>query len=324
MKTDLLSIVIPAYNEEKNLPRVVAELQTALRQGEIPYEIILVNDNSKDNTPGVIAGLMAADPCVRTVNRRPPGGFGRAIRSGLDAVRGDIVVICMADCSDVPGDVVRYYRTIQEGYDCVFGSRFIKGSVVKNYPRLKLAVNRIVNWGIKFLFRCPFNDLTNAFKAYRAHVLRECGAFSSSHFNITIELSLNALNRGYKIAQIPIQWHGRTWGGSNLRLMQMGRRYLATLVKAFADRILVRDDLLADLEARRQMDSAPAGFPVVYADRILIRDDMMASLASGREVESGVEVSTTGVHEATPARSASSLTNRVKNFHDQPSQPVVK
>jgi dolichol-phosphate mannosyltransferase len=185
---------------------------------------VIVNDNSKDQTAAVIADLMKSDYRIRTVNRQPPGGFGRAVRSGLEAVRGDVVVICMADCSDVPADVVRYYHCIQQGYDCVFGSRFIKGSVVKNYPRLKLIVNRIVNRAIQFLFRCPFNDLTNAFKAYRTRVLRECGDLQGCHFNITIELSLNALIRGYKIAQIPIEWHGRTWGSSNLRLGQMGRR----------------------------------------------------------------------------------------------------
>jgi dolichol-phosphate mannosyltransferase len=251
MHTEVLSVVIPAYNEEKNLPRVVAELQDALRADAIPYEIIIVNDNSKDQTAAVIADLMRSDQWIRTVNRQPPGGFGRAVRSGLEAVRGDMVVLCMADCSDVPADVVRYYHCLKQGYDCVFGSRFIKGSVVKNYPRLKLIVNRIVNRAIQFMFRCPFNDLTNAFKAYRTHVLRECGDLKSCHFNVTIELSLNALIRGYKIAQIPIQWHGRTWGSSNLRLGQMGRRYLATLVKLYAERLLVRDDLLADLNAKR-------------------------------------------------------------------------
>ncbi len=253
MKADVLSVVIPAYNEEKNLPRVVAELQKALRPESIPYEIIIVNDNSKDQTAAVIADLMNSDHRIRTVNRHPPGGFGRAVRSGLKAVRGDVVVICMADCSDVPADVVRYYRCLQQGYDCVFGSRFIKGSVVKNYPRLKLIVNRIVNRAIQFLFRCPFNDLTNAFKAYRTHVLRECGDLQGCHFNITIELSLNALIRGYKIAQIPIGWHGRTWGSSNLRLGQMGRRYLATLVKLYAERTLILDDVMADLEAQRNV-----------------------------------------------------------------------
>jgi dolichol-phosphate mannosyltransferase len=255
MAAETLSVIIPAYNEEKNLPKVVAELQQALGAERVPYEIILVNDNSKDGTAAVIRELMRADEAVRMVDRRPPGGFGRAIRAGLDAVRGDVVVVCMADCSDVPEDVVRYYRTIQEGYDCVFGSRFVRGSVVKNYPRVKLVVNRIVNRAIQLLFRCPYNDLTNAFKAYRTHVVREMAPLQACHFNLTIEMSLSALNRGYRITQIPIQWHGRTWGSSNLKLREMGRRYLATLVKMYAERVLINDDLMADLEARRQRES---------------------------------------------------------------------
>jgi dolichol-phosphate mannosyltransferase len=252
MRQDVLSVVIPAYNEEKNLPRVVAELQQALRAEAIPHEFVLVNDNSKDATGDVIRALMRVDPCVRAVDRQPPGGFGRAVRSGLAAARGDVVVVCMADCSDVPADVVRYYRVIQEGYDCVFGSRFIRGSTVKHYPLLKLVVNRVVNRAIQLLWRCPFNDLTNAFKAYRADVLRELGPLQACHFNLNIELSLGALNRGYRIAQVPIQWHGRTWGSSNLKLREMGRRYLATLLKMYAERTLIHDDLMADLEASRR------------------------------------------------------------------------
>jgi dolichol-phosphate mannosyltransferase len=251
MRQDVLSVVIPACNEENNLPKVVAELQEALHAESIPHEIILVDDSSKDGTARVIAELMCESSQIRTVTRHPPRGFGRAIRAGLAAVRGDVVVICMADCSDRPEDVVNYYRVIQQGYDCVFGSRFIRGSVVNNYPRLKLIVNRVVNRVIQFLFRCPFNDLSNAFKAYRVHVLRQLGALQACHFNLTIELSLSALNRGYRIAQIPIQWQGRTWGSSKLKLREMGRRYLATLVKMYAERVLIHDDVMADLEAFR-------------------------------------------------------------------------
>jgi dolichol-phosphate mannosyltransferase len=258
MRQEVLSVVLPAYNEEKNLPKVVADLQRTLRSEQIPYEIIVVNDNSRDGTAAIIAELMRQDRAVHTVDRGPPRGFGRAVRSGLAAVRGDIVVICMADCSDVPEDVVRYYRVIREGYDCVFGSRFIRGSTLNNYPLGKLIVNRIVNKMIQFLFRCPFNDLTNAFKAYRVSAIRELGELDACHFNITIELSLGLLNRGYRIAQVPVQWHGRTWGGSNLKLWQMGRRYLATLAKLYAERVLIRDDVLADVEMKRRENAATA------------------------------------------------------------------
>jgi dolichol-phosphate mannosyltransferase len=158
----------------------------------------------------------------------------------------------MADCSDHPSDAVAYYRKIEEGYDCVFGSRFIKGSKVTDYPRAKLIINRIVNKTMQWLFRCPFNDLTNAFKAYRADVLRECGPFRASHFNITIEMSLAAVIRNYYIAQIPIGWTGRVSGVSNLRITQMGRRYLSTLIKSLAEWFLISDDLLSERLAVRE------------------------------------------------------------------------
>lgn len=243
----LLSVVIPAYNEEKNIPKCLQELRAALCPRQIPYEAIVVNDNSRDGTRQVVEAEMENDPAVRLVNRTPPGGFGRAIRSGIDAVRGDIVVIHMADCSDDANDLVVYYRKIvDEGYDCVFGSRFIKGSKVENYPTYKLIVNRIVNHGLQWLFWTRFNDLTNAFKAYRTEVMQASGPFKASHFNLTIEMSLSALIRKYNIAQVPISWRGREFGVSNLRVTEMGRRYLSTLINLYCQQILISDDILAE------------------------------------------------------------------------------
>jgi dolichol-phosphate mannosyltransferase len=244
--SEKLSIVIPAYNEEKNIVKCMSELRVALREHDIPYEIIVVNDNSKDNTEGVVIAEMDLDDSIRLVNRTPPGGFGRAVRSGIEAVRGDIVVVYMADLSDSPEDVVAYYNKIREGYDCVYGSRFRKGSEVQNYPLFKLIANRIVNRCIQLMFWCRFNDLTNAFKAYRTAVVRDCGPYRACHFNLTLEMSLGALIRDYQIAEIPIRWYGRTWGSSNLKLGEMGRRYLSTLLMMFFQRHLIADDLIAD------------------------------------------------------------------------------
>ncbi|MDG2128806.1 MAG: glycosyltransferase family 2 protein [Fuerstiella sp.] len=248
-----LSIVIPAYNEEQNIGLCLTELRQVVRdEHQIPYEIIVVNDNSSDGTERVVREHMEVDFGVRIVNRTTLGGFGRAIRSGLEAVAGDVVVICMADLSDDPQDVVAYYRKINEGYDCVFGSRFIPGSRVDKYPVVKLFVNRIVNTCIRVLFWTRFNDLTNAFKAYRTSVIRDCGPFRSSHFNITLELSLSALIRNYNIAQIPISWRGRTWGASNLRIREMGRRYLCTVLMFYFQRMLIRDDVVAEQLANQK------------------------------------------------------------------------
>jgi dolichol-phosphate mannosyltransferase len=253
-----LSVLIPAHNEEQNLRECVAELREMLRDRQrIPYEIIVVDDCSSDGTAEVVRELRSGDPHIHLVQRQPPPGFGRALRTGLEAVTGDVVVIYMADRSDHPEDVVAYYRKIQEGYDCVYGSRFMRGGRVENYPRLKLIVNRIVNHCIQWMFWTKFNDLTNAFKAYRTDVIHTCGPYNASHFNITLEMSLSALARQYHIAQIPIAWSGRTWGSSNLRLREMGRRYLSTLMMVFFQRMLISDDLLAERLARRR-DTGPS------------------------------------------------------------------
>jgi len=247
----LLSVVIPAHNEEQNIGACIDELRSVLRdQQHIPYEIIVVDDNSDDGTADVVTSQMDHDASVRLLQRQPPAGFGRAVRDGLTEVRGDAVVIYMGDRSDDAADVVSYYRKLEEGYDCVYGSRFIAGSKVEGYPTTKLILNRIVNKSIQLLFWTRFNDLTNAFKAYRAEVLRDCGPFTACHFNITIEMSLGVLIRRYYIAQIPVNWSGRTWGSSKLSVFKMGRRYLSTLLMLFFQRILISDDLLADRLAK--------------------------------------------------------------------------
>lgn len=230
-----------------NIPGTLHALSEALAGEKIPFEIIVVNDNSSDSTATAVKLAANQWPQVRLVDNKPPGGFGRAVRCGLSSVRGDVVALVMADLSDDPWDVVRCYRKIEDGYDCVFGSRFIKGSSVTNYPKVKLFINRMVNKMLQILFVTRHNDLTNAFKVYRYHVIESISPLHAAHFNITIELSLSALIRNYRIASIPINWSGRTWGQSNLRLRQMGRRYLATLIKLWFERILIRDDLLADM-----------------------------------------------------------------------------
>jgi dolichol-phosphate mannosyltransferase len=150
----------------------------------------------------------------------------------------------MADGSDQPDDLIRCYRVMQDGWDCVFGSRFMRGSHTTHYPWLKLAINRLVNQTIRMMFWTSHNDMTNAFKLYRKHVIQACQPLRACHFNITIELSLGALIRGYSIARIPISWHGRTWGSTHLKLRDMGRRYLHTLLVMYSTRALVLDDIV--------------------------------------------------------------------------------
>lgn len=241
-----LSLIIPAYNEEGNLENTVRALTTEF-EGKIPdYEILIVNDNSTDNTERILTSLMQEFKQVRYVNNKPPNGIGFAIRKGLDHYHGDAAAIVMADNSDPAYDIVRFYNKMLEGYECVFGSRFIRGGKTFDYPIHKLVLNRLFNNFIRVLFGFRYNDTTNAFKMYRRHVLNGLKPYLSNHFNITVELPLKSIIRGYRYTVIPNHWKNRTEGISNLRIKEMGSRYLFIVLYCFIERWLSRGDYKRD------------------------------------------------------------------------------
>lgn len=236
------SIVIPAHNEEEGVRPTVEALYRALTQADIPFEILIVNDHSTDGTEQALRDLSAELPGVRYVNNQKPGGFGRAIQTGLEQFSGDAVCIVMADASDDPQDVIMYYRKLEEGYECVFGSRFMRQSRVVDYPPIKLLINRVANWFIATLFRLSFNDTTNAFKAYRREVIDGIKPILSPHFNITVELPLKAIVRGYTYTTAPINWYNRATGVSKLKIKEMGSRYLFIVLYVWLEQLLSRGD----------------------------------------------------------------------------------
>lgn len=238
----VLSVVIPAHNEAESLEETVATLVTALEAASIKHEILIVNDNSTDNSSAVLADLAARFGTVRSIDNRPPNGFGFAVRAGLEAFRGDAVAIVMADGSDAPDDLIKCYRLLGDGYDCVFGSRFIAGGRVIDYPVHKLILNRMANTFIRLLFRQRFNDFTNAFKVYRREVIAGLQPILSHHFNLTVELPLKAIIRGYSFAVVPISWQNRKAGVSKLKLREMGSRYLFIVLYCFIEKQLSRGD----------------------------------------------------------------------------------
>ncbi|MFN6559637.1 MAG: glycosyltransferase [Nostoc sp. ChiSLP01] len=237
-----LSIVIPAYNEEDCIVQTVRTISKFLEQEKIDYEILVVNDNSKDNTEQLLQQLNFENIKLRYINNYYPNGFGFAVRCGLENFTGDAVAVVMADSSDAPEDIVSYYHKLQQGYDCVFGSRFIKGGKVIDYPSHKLIVNRLANLFIKILFGLKFNDTTNAFKIYRKEVIQGISPLVSHHFNLTVEMPLKAIVRGYSYTTIPITWRNRTTGVSKLKLKEMGSRYLFIVLFIWLEKHLSRGD----------------------------------------------------------------------------------
>lgn len=238
-----LSIVIPAQNEEKVIEKVVKDIVMELENEDILYEIIIVNDNSQDRTAEIVDKLSLENHNIKVVHRKLPKGFGIAVKEGLEHITGDAVVICMGDASDDPKDIVKYYRKLQEGYDCVFGSRFTKGTIVKDYPKLKFILNRIGNIGIKYLFGLDCNDISNAFKAYRREVIESVKPLISNQFNITVEIPLKAVVRGYSYVVIPINWYGRTSGVSKHKLKELQKKYLFSILYVWLEKILLKDEL---------------------------------------------------------------------------------
>jgi dolichol-phosphate mannosyltransferase len=237
-----LSVVIPARNEAGAIAETINEVVRALEGGGIDYEILVIDDSSTDGTGATVRDLAKANERVRCYRSNYSHGFGLAVRAGLERFEGDAVAIMMADGSDDPNDLVRYHRLLEDGYDCAFGSRFVHGGEVTGYPRFKLILNRIVNWGIRFLFRHGYDDTTNAFKAYRRTVIETTQPLLSHHFNLTVELPLKAVVRGHSYGIVPVAWRGRTTGKSKLALQEMGSRYLFIVLYVFLEHHLSHGD----------------------------------------------------------------------------------
>jgi dolichol-phosphate mannosyltransferase len=237
-----LSVVIPARDEAANIGPTLDGITARLRREGIDYELIVVDDGSTDGTADEVQRRAGADHRVRLLRNAGRHGFGLAVRCGLDHFEGDAVAVMMADGSDSPEDLVTYYYVLRDRAECAFGSRFMPGSRVVGYPRLKLVLNRLVNTFIRLLFGLQFNDVTNAFKGYRANVIEGCRPFLSPHFNLTVEIPLKAIVRGYSYEVVPIGWQQRAHGESSLKLREMGSRYLFIVLYVWLEKMLTRGD----------------------------------------------------------------------------------
>lgn len=237
-----LSVVIPAHNEEGSIAATVNSLYSRLQAENIPHEIVVANDHSSDGTADILEQLKRTVPTLNVAVNHGPGGFGFAVRTGLESYTGDCVAVMMVDLSDDPEDLVRFYRKLLEGYDCVFGTRWSKGGKVMDYPWLKKRVNRLANTIVRVVFRIRYDDCTNAFKLYRRSTIDGLKPFLSPHFNLTLELPLKAIVRGYSYAVLPNSWRNRETGVSKLKIKEMGSRYFFILLYCLIEKYFSRGD----------------------------------------------------------------------------------
>lgn len=238
----LLSVVIPARDEESCICSTVEHLHLELELHNVPHEIVVVDDGSTDRTWAFLQDIQKRLPALKPVQNKGMHGFGLAVICGLEHMTGDAVVIMMADESDDCRDVIRYWEELNKGYDCVFGSRFVRGGGVIDYPWVKLIINRMANTFIRFLFGIKLNDTTNAFKAYRREVIGGCRPLIARQFNLTVELPLKAAVRGYSWTVIPITWRNRRTGIAKLKIKEMGSRYLFICLYIWLEKYLSHGD----------------------------------------------------------------------------------
>jgi dolichol-phosphate mannosyltransferase len=237
-----LSVVIPAHNEEGSIEKNVRIIHDALVTRNIEHEILVVNDHSSDATESILKMLQEELPSMIYVNNPGNGGFGYTVRVGLESFSGDCVAIMMGDLSDSPEDLIKFYNKMLEGYDCVFGSRFSKGGKTHDYPKLKLVINRIANSLVQLVFGIRYNDTTNAFKMYKRETVQGLKPFISPHFNLTLELPLKAIVRGYTYAVVPNSWTNRKAGTSKLKIREMGSRYFFVLLYCLIEKYFSKGD----------------------------------------------------------------------------------
>ena len=232
-----LSIIIPCHNEEEVIANTLHNINKSLK--DINFEIILINDFSLDPTYIKFIELSKIYKNVIYKNNISRG-LGSAINIGINASNHEYICIFMSDMSDSVEDIKAYYSLIQsQKLDAVFGSRFIKGSKIIDYPKNKLILNRIFNHVVKILFFSNYNDFTNAFKIYKKETLLRLFPIVSENFNVFLELPLKIISRKYSYKIIPINWTNRKKGLSKFNLKELSSKYIFTLMYCLLEKILL-------------------------------------------------------------------------------------
>ena len=225
----MYSLVIPAHNEAKNLPKLLEKAFSVLKKTKEKFEIIVVNDNSTDNSNEVLKKLNRKIRELRIITRTKNPGAGYAIREGLSKVRGDTIITMDADLSHDPAEIVKFLKFLKD-YDMICGSRYVKGGKAEmSYSRI--LVSSLFNLIFRKLIGIPVKDFTSGFRVYKAKIIDKI-ELKSKKFGIFIEIPLKAHLAGFKLTEIPISYHERGSGKSNLNYFRQGPEYLKVVLEA--------------------------------------------------------------------------------------------
>lgn len=233
-----ISIIIPCRDEQENARIIAKNIQENCKYKN--FEIVFINDFSQDKTEQVLIELSSKFKNISYFNNKQKG-LGGAIKLGLKQSTGDLITIMMADSADSITDLNTYIDLMKSTkFDAIFGSRFIKGSEIVDYPKIKLIINRLGNYLTKFFFMSDYNDFSNSFKIYRKDIFNHINPIVSEDFNIFLELPLKTITRGFTYKIIPIKYYNRTVGTAKFKIKELGSRYLFTMLYCFLEKILLK------------------------------------------------------------------------------------
>jgi len=214
---DSLSLVIPVYNEEGNLDALYERLTTSLKQIGLPYEILLIDDGSKDATWNIVRTLSSLDPHVLGLRHRRNFGKARALSHVFAAAWGSAVITMDGDLQDDPDELPKFIETLNDGYDLASGWKQRRQD-----PLGKTAPSKVFNWTVRHVTGVQLHDFNCGFKAYRQDAAKSIRLYGELH-RFTPVLA-NA--EGFRIAEIPVKHHPRTWGQSKYGWSRLTKGFL--------------------------------------------------------------------------------------------------
>ena len=217
-----LTVVIPAHNEAEVIGETLERLEAELT---IPHEVVVVNDHSTDGTADVVGKAIERWPNIRLVDNPLPGGFTNAIKAGFNNVTEGAIATVMGDLCDDPRTIEVMYGKILEGYDVVCGSRYIKGGGKVGGRPLQNAFSKFVGLSLHLLTGIPTRDVSNAFKMYRRDVVATMN-IEEAGFASSLEITVKAYVKNYRITEVPTRWVGRTKGQSSFRMFRVAKNYI--------------------------------------------------------------------------------------------------
>jgi dolichol-phosphate mannosyltransferase len=228
-----VSVVVPVYNEgpavEPTLRRLAAAVST-------PHEILVVYDYEEDSTVPVIARLSLEFGTIRGLRNELGRGVLNAMKAGIAASKGRLVVVTMADGSDEPEAIDDMVRLADEGADVVAASRYMPGGRQIGGPRLKTLLSRFAGLTLHHLAGVETHDPTSNFKLYSRRFLDAVTIESRAGFELALELTVKATITGRRVAEVPTTWRDRTSGKSNFKLREWLPHYLRWYLTAMRHR----------------------------------------------------------------------------------------